>query len=58
MESPWKVMDEAATFIRSLPDVGVDFDAITETLQVDGVESFADAYAGLLGAIDRKRLQI
>jgi transaldolase len=51
-------MDEAATFIRSLPDVGVDFDAITETLQVDGVESFADAYAGLLGAIDRKRLQI
>ena len=51
-------MDEAATFIRSLPDVGVDFDAITETLQVDGVESFADVYAGLLGAIDRKRLQI
>lgn len=51
-------MDEAATFIRSLPDVGVDFDAITETLQVDGVQSFADAYAGLLGAIDRKRLHI
>ncbi len=51
-------MDEAATFIDSLPDVGIDFDAITETLQVDGVESFADAYAGLLDAIERKRLQI
>ncbi|MCL1601955.1 MAG: transaldolase [Actinomycetia bacterium] len=51
-------MDEAATFIDSLPEVGIDFDAITETLQVDGVESFADAYTSLLGAIDRKRLQI
>lgn len=51
-------MDEAATFIDSLPDVGVDFEAITETLQVDGVGSFADAYTSLLDAIDRKRLQI
>ena len=51
-------MDEAATFIDSLPEVGIDFDAITETLQIDGVESFADAYTSLLGAIDRKRLQI
>ncbi len=51
-------MDEAATFIDSLPEVGIDFDAITEKLQVDGVESFADAYASLLDAIEYKRIQI
>lgn len=51
-------MDEAATFIDSLPDVGVDFDAITEKLQADGVDSFANAYSGLLDAIERKQLQI
>ena len=42
-------------FIASLPDVGVDFDLITQKLQVDGVDSFADAYSELLGAIKDKR---
>jgi transaldolase len=51
-------MDEAATFINSLPDVGVDFDAITETLQTEGVDAFADAYASLLDAIGQKQSQI
>jgi transaldolase len=50
--------DEAIVFIDSLPDVGVDFDTITETLQVDGVDSFADAYSELLDAIDDKRDQV
>jgi transaldolase len=50
--------DDAIMFIRSLPDVGVDFDAITENLQVDGVDSFADAYSELLGAIEDKRDQV
>jgi hypothetical protein len=51
-------MDEAIRFIETLPDVGVDFDAITDTLQVDGVDSFADAYAELLTAIEDKRGQV
>jgi transaldolase/transaldolase/glucose-6-phosphate isomerase len=50
--------DEAATFINSLPDVGVDFDAITETLQTEGVDAFAGAYASLLSAIRQKQSQI
>lgn len=48
-------VDEAAASIASLPDVGVDFDAITAKLQVDGVASFADAYEGVLGAIASKQ---
>jgi transaldolase len=51
-------MDEAARFIDSLPEVGVDFDEITDTLQIDGVDSFADAYAGLLQTIENKRDQV
>jgi transaldolase len=51
-------IDEATRFIDSLPEVGVDFDAITDTLQIDGVDSFADAYADLLQAIEEKRDQV
>ncbi len=50
--------DEAVAFINSLPDAGVDFAAITATLQTDGVESFADAHTSLLTAIEHKRAQI
>ncbi|GMQ94321.1 MAG: hypothetical protein BMS9Abin12_1809 [Acidimicrobiia bacterium] len=51
-------VDEAATFIDSLPDAGIDFASITSTLQVDGVDSFADAYTSLLGVIEHKQAQI
>lgn len=51
-------VDEAATMIESLPSLGVDFDAITATLQVEGVQSFADAYESLLGAISSKQSQV
>ncbi len=48
-------MEEAHTLVASLPDVGVDFDAITSQLQTDGVASFAGAYQNLLGAIANKQ---
>jgi transaldolase len=48
-------MDDAHTLIDSLPEVGVDFDAITAQLQTDGVASFATAYENLLDAITRKQ---
>ncbi len=44
----------AATFAR-LAALGIDLAAITEQLQVDGVAAFADAFADLLHALDRKR---
>lgn len=49
---------DAVRFIASLPEVGIDFDAITTTLQVEGVAAFADAYFSLLAAIERKQAQI
>ena len=51
-------MEEAVKFIDALPQEGVDFDSITETLQADGVESFSDAYSSLLGAIAHKQAEI
>ena len=44
-------VDEAAANLAALGDLGIDFDAITAQLQVDGVASFADAYEAVLDAI-------
>jgi len=47
-------VDEAHTFIASLPELGVDFDGITAQLQIDGVASFSAAYDSLLATIAKK----
>ncbi|MGI9609557.1 MAG: transaldolase [Acidimicrobiia bacterium] len=40
--------------IDALAELGVDYDAITSTLQVDGVRSFADAFEDLLDTVNDK----
>ena len=44
----------AAAAIAALSDVGIDFDAITAQLQVDGVASFAKSFATMLETIESK----
>jgi len=51
-------VDEATRLIASLPEVGVDFAAITAQLQVDGVRAFANAFEDLLSAITAKRARV
>lgn len=51
-------VDEAERLIQSLPSIGVDFDAITAQLQVDGVASFAASFDSLLGSISNKQRQV
>jgi transaldolase/transaldolase/glucose-6-phosphate isomerase len=48
-------MEAAAKRIRSLDEIGLDFDDITNRLQDDGVDSFAAAYEGLIEAIAHKQ---
>jgi transaldolase len=48
-------VDAAAQHFEALGDVGVDFDAITAELQVEGVAAFAGAFETLLAAIDAKQ---
>ena len=40
--------------IAALSSLGIDFDAITTQLQIDGVAAFADSYRNLLRALQEK----
>jgi transaldolase len=48
-------MAEARAALTALERVGIDLDAVTETLQRDGVGKFAEAFDKLLAALARKR---
>jgi len=47
--------DESEKQLRALSSLGIDLNAITDKLQVDGVATFAAAYDRVLNAIDKKR---
>jgi transaldolase len=51
-------VDRARANLAALAEAGVDLDEITSELERDGVQQFADAYAGMLEAIGRKRHRI
>jgi transaldolase len=46
---------EAHALIAELAEVGVDVDDVTETLEVEGVQKFADSFAELLDGVRAKR---
>ncbi len=48
-------VDEAKALFRDLDQVGVDVDDVTETLEAEGVQKFADSFAELLDGIRAKR---
>ncbi len=47
-------LEQAEAVLADLKDLGVDLDAITEQLQVDGVKAFADSFDKLLNALAEK----
>lgn len=49
---------EADAQLRQLDELGIDLAAITEQLQVEGVDAFARAFRGMLDSVARKRAQI
>nr|MQY81514.1 transaldolase [Dehalococcoidia bacterium] len=49
-----KGVAEAKQALNDLKKVGIDLDAITEQLQVDGVKAFRDSFDQLLGALEEK----
>ncbi|MCB8926120.1 MAG: bifunctional transaldolase/phosoglucose isomerase [Ardenticatenaceae bacterium] len=46
---------EAAEQMQALAEAGVDLDAVTEQLQIDGVGSFAKSFESLMDSISGKR---
>ena len=51
-------LSEAVAQLAALKKVGVDLDAVTHQLQLDGVASFAKSYDDLLAALEKKRREI
>jgi transaldolase len=51
-------VQESLRVIRELADAGVDFDDVTETLEREGVESFADSFKDAFTTIEKRRAEI
>ncbi len=51
-------VEDAAGQLEALAQLGVDLDAITDKLQVDGVDSFAKSFETLMASIESKRAAI
>jgi transaldolase len=48
-------LDEAEKLLERLAQAGVDYDDLTDTLEREGVEKFADSFDELLRTLDAKR---
>jgi len=48
-------LDEARALLGALAEAGIDFRAVTDQLQTEGVELFADSYRKLIQCLDEKR---
>jgi transaldolase len=48
-------LDEARNVIAALPEVGIDLGAVTQQLEDNGVEAFANDYKKLLESIEEKK---
>ncbi|NIM61837.1 MAG: transaldolase, partial [Acidobacteria bacterium] len=51
-------VDEASAHIRELEAAGIDFRAVTDELQVQGVKLFADSFAKARATVEEKRDRI
>ncbi len=51
-------LDEARALLDELERVGVDYDDVTDTLEREGVQKFADSFEELLDGIRAKRAQL
>ena len=48
-------LDDAHRLLEQLAAVGVDYDDVTDTLELEGVQKFADSFAELLDGVRAKR---
>jgi transaldolase len=48
-------IDEAEKLLADLREAGVDYDDVVETLELEGVQKFADAFTEITDSIRAKR---
>jgi transaldolase len=53
-----KGVKQAHELLEELAAVGVDYDDVTETLELEGVQKFADSFEELLEGVRSKRGQL
>ena len=51
-------VDEAKQLFDDLREAGVDYDDVTDTLEREGVQKFADSFEELLAGIREKRAEL
>jgi transaldolase len=51
-------VDKAHEVLEKLAKAGVDYDDVTETLELEGVQKFADSFTELLDGVRAKRGQL
>jgi transaldolase len=51
-------VEQAHALIEQLEKVGVDYDDVVETLELEGVQKFADSFAELLDGVKSKRREL
>jgi transaldolase len=51
-------VEDAHKLMQQLRDVGVDYDDVVETLELEGVQKFADSFAELLDGVKAKRSEL
>lgn len=51
-------LDEADEILAKISGLGIDLEAVTEKLQVDGVKAFTDSYDELLSTLEQKQQTI
>ena len=47
-------VDEALAHLAALPELGIDLSAVTDQLELDGVNAFIQSFENLLVAIEAK----
>ena len=57
-ETLTKNINQAEQYVENLKEIGIDLSDITQRLQVDGVEAFANSFKSLLEVLDEKRSTI
>lgn len=50
--------EQARALIQGLPDLGIDLESVTDRLEAEGVQTFAEAFAHLIQGLEEKRSRL
>ena len=51
-------IDDARSLLRQIADIGISMDTVTDALEVEGVQKFADSFVQLLDSIEARKNEL